>query len=60
VIPAQRKPQHDEPDVPPARTAYSATVARPGDSHAGDRFRTHQATVNAQPDPIQTRTGGER
>jgi hypothetical protein len=60
MIPAQRKPQHDEPDAPPARTAYSATVAQPGDSHAGDRFRTHRATVNAQPDQIKTRTGGER
>jgi hypothetical protein len=55
MIPAQRKPQHDEPraeDARPVRIAYSATVTQYGCNQAGDGFRTHQATVSV--------TGGPR
>jgi hypothetical protein len=37
------------PEAQPVRIVYSATVTQSGSGQAGDGFRTHRATVNAQP-----------
>lgn len=50
MIPAPRRPDHDNPSSTPApRIVYSAVVTSAGNNRAGDMFDTHRATVSATP-----------